>query len=346
MDNNPFVSVIIPCYKPEKKLITRALNSVLKQSYRNFEIILVDDGNDADNKSIINNIKKIDDRIILLIQEKNGGVSKARNDATAIANGDFVCYIDCDDIVSPYFLEEAIKEIDDADLIIGGIASFKKNIVEDVFNTRNTKTEYYQDDYSMIINCLVGERKKIKNGLIGRGCWARLVRKEVAQSVKFNEDIKIAEDLIWNIDVIEKSKKVALTEQIWYLYYDNIASSTHSFDPGIEDNMIDVYNYLINNEQCKKILTNESICAFLIESISLINAKYLCNLRNQNRTEYVKECKKIYNSNPWKKACDCDYKELEKKTRVKLFLFKNHCFFGMINMYREIRKRIINGAIK
>ncbi len=99
----PLISVIIPIYNVEKYL-KRCVDSVINQTYKNLEIILVDDGSPDNCGKICDEYTKIDNRIIV-IHKDNGGLSSARNAGIDICRGEYISFIDSDDFVSPYFIE-------------------------------------------------------------------------------------------------------------------------------------------------------------------------------------------------------------------------------------------------
>ena len=102
--NKPLISVIIPIYKVEK-YIKECVNSVLRQTYQNLEVILVDDGSPDSCPMICDEFAKIDNRVVVL-HKTNGGLSSARNAGIDIAKGDYLSFIDGDDFISDVFIEK------------------------------------------------------------------------------------------------------------------------------------------------------------------------------------------------------------------------------------------------
>ncbi len=101
------VSIITPLYNSEK-YIAKTIESVLHQTYQNFEMIIVDDVSSDNSYQIVEEYAKKDPRIKLYKLSKNGGSSKARNEAMRCANGEYVCFLDSDDLYAPTFLEEQV----------------------------------------------------------------------------------------------------------------------------------------------------------------------------------------------------------------------------------------------
>jgi glycosyltransferase involved in cell wall biosynthesis len=107
------VSIIIPCYN-DSKYIEKCVNSALNQTYPNIEIIIVDDGSNAETKTVL---KKLEPKITKLITQENQGQSIARNNGISNSNGVYILNLDSDDFFEPSFCEKAIKKFEDDDTI-------------------------------------------------------------------------------------------------------------------------------------------------------------------------------------------------------------------------------------
>ena len=117
------VSIIIPVYNI-KNYITKCIESVISQSYKNLEIILVDDGSSDESGLICDNYAKSDNRI-KVIHKKNGGLSDARNVAIDVAKGDFIYFIDGDDYIHHNSISVLIEAYNNtqSDIVTGGFMS-------------------------------------------------------------------------------------------------------------------------------------------------------------------------------------------------------------------------------
>ena len=107
MDNSILVSVIIPVYNVEKYL-KECLESVLAQTYRNLEIIVVNDGSTDNSSQICHEFK---DPRLILIDKKNGGLSDARNKGVEVSNGKYIIFVDSDDVIHPQLVEELLGNL-------------------------------------------------------------------------------------------------------------------------------------------------------------------------------------------------------------------------------------------
>ncbi len=124
------VSIIVPIYNSEKNL-DRCVNSILRQSYKNLELILINDGSTDSSLDICNNFRKLNENIIV-IDQKNMGVSAARNIGLRYATGDLIQFVDSDDYIDSDMTESLVNCIreNNADLVICGYKSiFQDRVV-------------------------------------------------------------------------------------------------------------------------------------------------------------------------------------------------------------------------
>ncbi|MGP1625027.1 glycosyltransferase family 2 protein [Prevotella koreensis] len=175
----PKISVIIPLYNKEK-IVERSVNSVLSQSFKNFELIIVDDGSTDNSFEIVNNIK--DDRIRLMRQE-NGGPSKARNTGAKRACGEWIVFLDADDELLPSALEVfilSIKKHEDANFICCEYQESDGNFIRIPFHYRDIKVYNCNKDW-----CL---------GKIMPRTGAAIYKKKLVLKYPFDERIRRFED--------------------------------------------------------------------------------------------------------------------------------------------------------
>jgi glycosyltransferase involved in cell wall biosynthesis len=125
--NNPLISLIVPVYNISKYL-ERCINSIIEQSYKNIEIILVDDGSTDNSGQICDAYKEHDNRI-RVIHKINGGLSSARNAGLAIIKEEYVGFVDGDDFIDKYIYETLVKAIldNDADIVQTGFYHTDEN---------------------------------------------------------------------------------------------------------------------------------------------------------------------------------------------------------------------------
>ena len=107
--SNPFISIVVPIYNVEKYL-KKCVESILNQTYKNFELILVDDGSPDRCGEICEDLKKKDLRI-RVIHKENGGLSSARNAGIDVAKGEYIGFVDSDDYIEPFMYEKLVNAV-------------------------------------------------------------------------------------------------------------------------------------------------------------------------------------------------------------------------------------------
>ena len=225
------ISIIVPVYNVEKYL-RECLDSIINQTYKNIEIILVDDGSTDGSGAICDEYALIDNRISVL-HISNGGVSNARNLGIDNAHGEYIMFVDADDIIMPYVIEHGVKlAVDsDVDIVYGLVQTFNGKIA--VSQEFSLKTLLVFDDeiknLAMHMFDLHDDTFKNENGYISRGPVARLVRKRLVISNKFNSKLVLGEDEIWNLELLNCKPRCIVDFNLWYGYRFVSDSSSHKY---------------------------------------------------------------------------------------------------------------------
>jgi len=191
------ISVIIPVYNVEEYL-AECIESIIKQTYTNLDIILVDDGSKDSSGKICDEYAKKDKRVTV-IHKENAGVSKARNVGLDIAKGEYITFLDSDD----FFFETAIESLhdmcikNDSDISVGGVTDIKDG--EQVIKSAGVKVTLNKEG---IIKYFL-EEKYFKCVI-----WAKLYKRETISSERFDENLTIAEDFDFLYRILKRANKV------------------------------------------------------------------------------------------------------------------------------------------
>ena len=217
---NGKISIIIPIYNVEAYL-DKCISSILHQTYKNLEIILVDDGSPDSCGTICDKYAKIDNRINV-IHKKNGGLSDARNAGLKIATGEWITFVDSDDWLESNSLEHMISLANKyhADLIIGGTKKIKgNNCIMQIYTISEEQT-------------IMNTEQAICDFFINRwASWARLYKSNIHKNVFFPVG-EINEDEAIVLTILEKCTKIIRTSKIVYNYRFRPESiTTTSFHP-------------------------------------------------------------------------------------------------------------------
>jgi glycosyltransferase involved in cell wall biosynthesis len=252
----PEVSVIIPIYNSEKYL-HECLDSVINQTYKDIEIILVDDGSTDKSGSICDEYSRKDKRI-KVFHTLNNGPSHARNIGIDNATGEYIVFQDSDDYIELNMIEDMIYEAykNDSDLVISGhkiffeekskkpiIVCFDKTIYKNRKDFLNVFRKYFQ---TMSI-------------------WGRLYKSYIIKrnNISFIRNVSFGEDLIFNSIYYGKINKVSVLEKIHYAYRFLENSLVHKYREDIVTSIYSFYN------EIKKLLINNS--AYSVENKEILN---------------------------------------------------------------------------
>jgi len=237
---NELVSIIVPVYNVEK-FLPRCVESLLSQTYKNIQIVVVNDGSKDNSLEVARKYEKQDKRVVVLTKE-NQGLSHTRNTGlNFLLNQEnkktkYICFIDSDDYVSPVFVETlytALKQNNaDISVVTNCRVSEKQNleykhIFRNKFNPQKYKRELYNETEAM---------KQLFSGKkFGVGPCNKMYRAEMINSknpVRFPEDIKHSEDIPFVYEMFSKSKKVVFVPKANYAYTKRNGSLVRSkFNP-------------------------------------------------------------------------------------------------------------------
>lgn len=208
------ISLIVPIYNAERVLI-RCVESILSQSYKNIELILINDGSTDGSLKICEYFKEIDNRV-KIIDKENQGVSKARNAGLRISRGDYIGFIDADDWIEKNMFERLMSTINQENADIA-ICSY----YEESANITSKRVEF---ESKSIYTFEEGLENFIK-GKYGGNIWNKLFCRSVI-SHEFNETIVIGEDSLFLYNAIKKSKKIVCLPEALYHYSISYGSAT------------------------------------------------------------------------------------------------------------------------
>lgn len=215
------VSIIVPIYNVEKYL-PKCIESIINQTYKNLEIILVDDGS-PDNCGAICDEYALKDNRIKVIHQKNSGVSVARNAGLAAATGKFIGFVDPDDFISPEMYEQMLETMKTAntDLCICGYDYVDEN------GNCDPKRPYFVKETETINQKEVINRFSDMPPTIRHGVVNKLFKGELLKSLKFKEGLHSSEDVFFLIDYVKNIKNASFIHKPFYKNTVRQGSATH-----------------------------------------------------------------------------------------------------------------------
>ncbi|MGL5933460.1 MAG: glycosyltransferase family 2 protein [Cetobacterium sp.] len=316
---NPKISIIVPVYKVEKYL-AKCIDSILAQTFKNFEVILVNDGSPDRCGEICDEYAKKDNRI-KVIHKENGGQASARNIGLDIAKGSYIGFLDSDDWIEPT-MYEVLYEL-----------SINNNSEISIVGTRliSSKKDIQVDDFELV-KIFTRERamKEVLSGkYFNEVVWGKLFKKELFNDLKFKEKIKY-EDTDFLYKVIDKANSLSYSSSKLYNYLIREGSTMDLAFKEISIDHIYIYDemykfYLDNYPKLKDIV----LLRLLDNSLISLNKLILNNV--DRKYDYkVFEIRKILNKYTFEIL---RIKKYNKNIKILLILLKLN-----INLYIKIIK--------
>jgi len=208
---SPTVSIVVPVYNTEKWLLI-CINSILNQTYKDFELILINDGSQDSSGDICNNIA-VEDNRVKVFHVENGGVSKARNLGVKNSTGKYICFIDSDDWVSSDFLETLISKQNtyNVDWVISGYVS--------KYEKTNTERVYRIDESVSFSNLGAVFIELDLKGIFFTNCGKLYLRDIIiGNNIEFSQSYTMGEDFIFNQEYLFKVNSIAVVDCQNYFY--------------------------------------------------------------------------------------------------------------------------------
>ncbi|PAV31539.1 hypothetical protein CIL05_02455 [Virgibacillus profundi] len=220
----PLITVIVPVYNGEA-FIEKCFNSILNQTYKNLEIIIINDGSTDGSQEICDKFAELDERIIV-VHQSNIGLSSVRNKGLDMASGELIGFVDSDDSIHPRMYEILQKHLhdNDADIAMCEISKvYDTNINEHIRESNITvnKQEIHFLEQEEAFKNLFNEKN-----LVTVVPWNKLYKKEVFKHVRY-PDGKVHDDEFVIHHIIQATKKIVFTDAVLYYYFHNENSFTN-----------------------------------------------------------------------------------------------------------------------
>lgn len=230
------VSVIVPVYNASL-YINRCIESILCQTFNDFELLLINDGSTDDSLDILKKYAKKDKRI-KVIEQENMGVAKTRNKGISLAKGDYVAFVDNDDYIDEDYLKQFINNSKDQDIVIGG---YRRVSLDDKEIMRYTLKDTDWSKYTFITP------------------WARIFRREflLKNKIEFFSS-PIGEDVYFNLKAYSLTKKIKNISYIGYNWLYNDLSVSNTIHKGFNEK-VNIVEFLDKIYDLQKLGNREYI---------------------------------------------------------------------------------------
>lgn len=280
------ISIIVPVYNCRNSL-NYCINSILRQTYADFELILVDDGSTDKSDMLCDAYAKKDSRI-RVIHKKNGGVSSARNAGIDKSSGEYIAFCDSDDYLEPDYLDTLIQTAKSNPgcghiwCCFQTVTGYQKENAVPNLTTIEPILYYTRREYMTLHELW-----------LDTGPWNKLYKREIIQSaeLQFSEDFSLGEDWLFNLTYLDSS----LNDQIAVItkpLYNYVRGNNNSLDSMYRDNLLEIYRKL--NEVCMKYLHKWDLDSEQMQKF--YNGKFYMYervLNNTMRNVDQKRCKNI-----------------------------------------------------
>lgn len=313
------ISVIVPVYNVESYL-EHCINSILKQTYQEIEIIIVNDGSSDKSEMICKRLEENNNNI-KVVSQRNQGVSVARNQGIELAQGEYITFVDGDDWLQPYMLQVMLETIEktNASMILCDYSLCNNR--EDSRLNSEVKSE-------IILSVFRQEEYIVKSLLNGdTRCWGKIFQRHLLDNVRFRRDITIGEDLLFLIDVLPRIKEIVAIDIKGYCYYNNNRGSMMTkfkssymdqiycwklAKKSLGENKLIFQDYFIENKVDSIIMVSTML---VIGKMALLTKKEL----KENQGYFLACLEEVKNID---RKHDCK-KILPKGYATKIFIFKN-----------------------
>lgn len=326
------ISIVVPVYNAEKYL-KKSIESILCQTYPAWELILVDNGSEDRSYQVCREYAMKEERIQVLHQHQNRGVSVARNLGLEKAGGDFITFLDADDWVTPDYLETLIRlqKETHAEMLVCQYEKVyeadreREQNLQEVTQKKHTVKEYYVADY--IEQCLLEGYTH---------CWGVLYKTPLLEALRFPNKISIGEDMLFLIEAVLQADKIAVTDYVGYQYFINEnGAMNRKFTSSYMDQIV------CWQQAMEKLLPKYPAVEHKLESILVVSAMLIVGkisaLDKKEQEEYHRElmtCHEIVREYGRKKQV---YKLLPAGYPVKVKLF-DYIPEVYLNLYKIWKK--------
>lgn len=345
----PKVSVIVPCYNVEKYVAT-CIESLVAQTLKDIEIILVDDGSPDNSGKICDEYKSRDERI-KVIHKANEGVSAARNDGLKEACGEYVIFVDSDDYLPDHACEALFQK---------AIETSSDIVVGDVIRVADDGKEEYAQLYDSsfttsdrkLIDALVATAlyknycpMPAKSGVAFGygGPWNKLVRRKLLSDhhIAFDESVKgLFDDILYSAHIMAAANTVSYIHEVVYYYRLLGGSITQTFKrnmPEIAEAIIASATNFVNRHEDNEVL-KEAYYAFVIRMVSFTLPRYYCHKNHPGSLwQAARELRGVMSGSPY---CDAakgvNRDKLTRGQRALLQLIRHRASLLTILSYKYI----------
>ena len=346
------ISIIIPVYNSER-FIGRCLESAMRQTYKNIEVICVDDGSTDNSSKIIKEKAECDNRIIF-IEQQNQGVSIARNNAINRSTGQYIMFLDSDDYMDENMCEIMINTIKKEN--VDAVRSNYKRVYPNGTTFKNEKNNLpanrriFKEE---IINEIL---PKFIRGEIKSYLWLLIIKSEIIKdnNIMFIPNVRMMQDKLFYIRLIQRLNSIYQINDCCYNYFCNENSTIQSKNKVFLriDAILQVFSILKNDMKENGYFTDklfyEMQKATFFHVILQIEDALKFGYSKEKLTKKIEECEKNEDFNEMIDTINAKQKQLNFDEKIKFNCIKNNEYKRLFNylIFRTKLKKIKNRILK
>lgn len=331
----PLLSVVIPLYNSEK-YIEKCLESILNSTYKNLQIVVVDDGSVDKGAEIVRAISERDNRVILCCQ-KNMGVSVARNNGIKVAGGDYITFIDADDYIEKNTFSIVMNALLESDSDAAIYAMIREHDITMLYESLpwEDRTVLNKDRIENELIPLTLEAKKNQTWVSG-SVW-RLVFKKEKLTTKFDENVRYREDQQFCIASYAGLSNIIVCNQAKYHYVKHSVTTTESYRNGFFKESIEceekIITILKDKHLFEKVFDHYKIQRLSTYSLCISNLfRHNAPINTDNELKYILDS---FKNDKYMKWSISEILELTNKYKVVLCLLKINNAKLICKIYRR-----------
>lgn len=320
------ISIVVPIYNATKTL-GKCLNSLINQTYKDLEIILINDGSTDNSYAICNEFKNKDNRVKLINQE-NKGVSYTRNKGIEISTGDYITFVDSDDYLELNCFEIIAKQLDNnLDFIRYNFNTIgKKQFNDNLYELKN-KTINIKKDFNNLMTHFLTFREPIPNLT-----QLLLIKSNICKCLRFNEKLTMMEDVDFYNQLFFKATIGKFIDNKLYNYYNNPDSTTHNKKnfSKIIYGIMDTNKSL--NDRCKHL--DKKIIQEMNSNHVRIISNYLIDMYIVDKKKFKQELEELKNNSYFNYLINVSNKDsMPKKNKMLLRLMSKPYLLKLYLMF-------------
>lgn len=340
MTNNSLVSIVVPIYNAQNYL-EKCISSIAEQTYRNLEIILVDDGSTDNSPAICDEWAENDSRI-KVIHKQNQGAGLARNAGIDNASGEYICFFDSDDYIHPALVEKCVAKANEtgADVVL-----FGKNNVCEASGEIKPQTRYANALYT-------GDavQKELLSGLFsyatqhGIGVWSKFFKLSIIKnnSIKFKSEREfLSEDAFFVLEYFSKAQKCAVIKENLYNYLERSGSLSRNIDQNRQEKnnrfLTACVEYIDKEDlpsQVKAHLKAHLMARYHIYTITALKQINKSTLAPKQKRKAMQN---IYKDKTLNSTLTSDVLTVENKNQRMFFACIKHRLYFICNLLLKLR---------